>query len=153
MLNYARAFEEDYGLRFIDVRIAGIVEDVMYSDVFPANSRTTSIRYVVVRNMMRKDQELLPLLGNLGNIAPVDEILGIMILDLPSLYIPSEENILLKIQTAHAFVKNAHKSTSCHTSAYCNHTRHVLNEPHPHHLEQEENNITTFAVFLDTGIQ
>lgn len=40
-LSYARAFEEDYGVRSVDVRILDIEEDMMSSRFLAANFRAT----------------------------------------------------------------------------------------------------------------
>lgn len=48
LLSYARATEENYGVRSVDVRIVDIVGDMKYLGLLAANSRTTYIRYVRV---------------------------------------------------------------------------------------------------------
>lgn len=55
LLSYVRVFEEYYGVRFIDVCIMDIEEDMLYSNFLAGNLRATYIRYISVNKMMIKD--------------------------------------------------------------------------------------------------
>lgn len=51
-----------------------------------------------------------------------------------SLYISSEEDILILIQSDDYFIKNDHKPTPFHENSFYRHTRHLLDELHVVHL-------------------
>lgn len=62
LLSYVQAFEENYGVHFLHMRISDIMENIIYSNFLPTKSRATSKRYIGVDKMMRKNRGVLPLL-------------------------------------------------------------------------------------------
>lgn len=86
---------------------------------------------------MIKHQGVLRLFGKPGKNAPASMTIGINHLDDPSLYVSSEECILLMIEAADAFVNDYHKLAFFHADLICRHVRALINELHLCHLEQE----------------
>lgn len=64
--SYARAFEEDYEVRLLDVRIASIIEDMLSPNLWATNSRAIDIHYSKVHEMMTKHQDVLHVLAKLA---------------------------------------------------------------------------------------
>lgn len=82
---------------------------MMSSTFLAANSRATNIHSITVGKMMIKDKFMLPLIQKLSKDALAAKTLGTMHLDDQKLYSFSENDILLMIQGADAFVENDHK--------------------------------------------
>lgn len=59
-----QAFEDDYGVRFADLRILGIVWDMVSFNFLAANSRLTHVRSVRVAEMMTILRGVIPLSKN-----------------------------------------------------------------------------------------
>lgn len=59
LLSYARACEENYSVRNIDIRLSYIVEELMSSKFLADSSRATYIRYNTVAKMMIQHQHVL----------------------------------------------------------------------------------------------
>lgn len=62
MMRYTGAVGKDYGLRFFDVRIIKIVEDMISSKVFTTSFRVTNVSQIRVGKMMSKLQSMLNVL-------------------------------------------------------------------------------------------
>lgn len=97
LLSYIRVSEEGYSTCFVGVRIRNIVKCMMFSNSLASNRRATYVPYTIVGKMKIKRQGVLPLFKNLCKNAQASITLGIKDLDDASLYISSEEAILLII--------------------------------------------------------
>lgn len=60
-LNFAEAFELQYGVSYAEDRIKDIVENMMPSQYIPKHSRSSCFRYVRFCSLMKKNSNLLPL--------------------------------------------------------------------------------------------
>lgn len=90
----------------------------MTSNILAAISRATYIHHIIVGKMIIKHQGVLPLLGKLLKDTPAASNLRITHIDELSLYITSDEDILLMNQAAHALVKNDHKPAAFHANSF-----------------------------------
>lgn len=108
LLGYAQTFEEDYDIRFVEVRIMHYLDDMISSSFLAASSKATCESYIRVRKMSFKHQGLLCLSMKPGENASAANTFCITPLADQSLYIPSEEDNLIVIQTPDAFAKNSH---------------------------------------------
>lgn len=59
---YARVFDEEYGVRFIYVRIMDSVNNMLSANLLTAHSRAIYVPYSRVVKTMRKHKFVLPLL-------------------------------------------------------------------------------------------
>lgn len=118
LLRHARAFEEDYGVRFVAGHVTNIMEEMWSSHFLSTNSRATYIRRVTVRKMMIKHQGALPHFKKLGKGAPAGKNFGITHLDEPSHYSSYEEDILLMLQATDEFDRIDHKPTSFYANSF-----------------------------------
>lgn len=116
LLSYTLAFEEKYDIRFDDVRILDIVEDMMSFNNLSAYSRATNICCIGVCKVKIEKQGVLSLLGKLGKDATAAKTVCITQLDDPSLYTSSKEYILLMNEAADAFVKSDHELALFHAT-------------------------------------
>lgn len=105
-LNYARAFEENYAVSFVDARVLGIVDYMMPSNVLAASSKAIYAHYILLAKMMIKNEGVLRLLVSFVMDGLVVKTLDITHLDSPVLYISTEDNIAFMIQATNAFVKS-----------------------------------------------
>lgn len=92
LLSYVQLFREDYRLRFLNVRILEIVQEMIFSNILSTDSRATYLRYCKVPKMMMKNQGVLSLFWRLGQNPPAAKTLAITHLDGPRLYIFFEAN-------------------------------------------------------------
>lgn len=51
-LSYSRVVEEEYVIRFVEVRTMDIVEDTTSSNFLDANSRATYVRFITIGQML-----------------------------------------------------------------------------------------------------
>lgn len=61
LLNYTRAFEENYSVCIVDERMTDITEDMNFSNYLPVSSGVTYLRYTTVGKIMIKHNGLLHL--------------------------------------------------------------------------------------------
>lgn len=81
LLSYSGAFEEDYGVLFVDIRIKDIVEDMTPSNFLTANFRATYTHYIRIGKMIIKYRVVLPLPVKLARDTPAAKTFGIKQLD------------------------------------------------------------------------
>lgn len=74
-------------------------------------------------------------------------------LDDPSLHISSEEGIFLMIEATDAFVKNNDQPTSLDANFFDRHASALFDKRHAGHLEQHQEQLLYFALFVDTNIK
>lgn len=96
---------------------------------------------------------MLALLGKLGKDAPAETSPGILHLNDSSLYLFSDEDILLMAEAAGTLVKNDYRSDPFHARSFYRYAQAHLDELHPLHFEQDVEKLPTFALFLDTKLQ
>lgn len=133
MLCYVRAPREGYGVRFVDVRITDIVEDMMFSNFLAANSTATYIRYLKVCKMIIFYQDMLSSLSKLFKDAPAAKPIVVIDCNNPSICMSSKADILLMIQASDAFLKNDHNPTAFHITFISRHARVIFDELYDHH--------------------
>lgn len=109
LLSYAKALEENCGVSFVVVPLMDIVRDMVSSKFSAVNSGATYILNIRVCKVAIEHQAVLLLFKKLPRDTTVGMTLGITHLDYLSLYLCSEEHIILVIQTADAFVENDYK--------------------------------------------
>lgn len=143
-----QTFEVDYGVPFVHVRISDMVEDMMFSNVSAANSTAPYVRYITVVKMVINYRGELPPYERLGNEVSAAKTLGISHFDDRSLYVSSQENIILIVLVAHAFDKSEHRRVSIHVSSFCRLVRVLVNELHARQLQKDEKKFLFFALFL-----
>lgn len=149
-LNYAQAIEEHYKVNFVEAHIKDIVDDVMSSNFLATNSLVTYARYIRVRKISCKKEDVLLLLVSLSSDTPVAKMLGSTHLDDPVLYISSEEEVLSMIQAADSSSKSDHRMAPFHNRAFYRHSNALLNELNAPHVKQNGEMFPSFATFLDT---
>lgn len=88
---------EDHDVRLVDMRKMKIIDDMVSSNFLDARSRTPYVRYIRVGKNITEIIDVLPLLKNLCKDSAAARTLGITHLDDLSIYISSEENIVLMI--------------------------------------------------------
>lgn len=101
---------------------------------------------------MIKHQGLPHSLVKPGKDASMAENLVITDLDNTSLYICSEEDVIIMTQAANVFVKNDHKTALFHANISYIQARFLLPELLVHHLRQEKEPFLTFSLLPDTKI-
>lgn len=84
---------------------------------------------------MIKQKDVLLLLLNQGRDMPAAKTLSITHHDGPSLYVPSQKDIILKIQAADAFVENYQVLVPFHANAFYRYATVLLDELHVRLLE------------------
>lgn len=89
---------------------------------------------------MFKHQGMLRLLVKLGKNSTATKTVGIKYFDDPRLYMYSEENGVLMIQAAGAFIRNGHRLGYYHTIYSHKHVRALLDEIQAYALGQWEGN-------------
>lgn len=139
VLNYARAFEEDYAMSFVD--------DMMSSNFFVANAMATYARYICVASTIIKTDRVFLLPVSLAMDALVVKTLCITHLADPGLYISTKEDILLMIQAAGALVKINHNPAPFPACLSCRHARSLLDEIHVFNMKQAVEKFPTFTLF------
>lgn len=87
LLSYKQAFDKNYDPRFIDVRVAGIVEGMMSSQFLAGNSRANCKSYVKVDKTMIKHWGTLTFSEKLDRDIPAAKTLRNTQIDDPSVYI------------------------------------------------------------------
>lgn len=85
--------------------------------------------------------------------ATEEEILGITHLDDEGLHISTEEDILLMIQAADAFVNDDLKPAPFHASTFYCHRKAILDKFHVSHLAQGEEMLPKFVLLFQKKIQ
>lgn len=152
LLSYVQAFEEDYGVQFVDMPLKEIVKDKMSSKVLAAYSSITYIRNISAGTMIIKHEGVLFVLGKMGTNSLDTRTFGITNVDDESLYNSPEEYILLIALADDAFAKNDYKLAPFHACSIYRYGRAMLYELHLRHSEQEKKKFYTLALFLDTKI-
>lgn len=137
LLRYVPALDGRYGVRFANMRIMDIVQDMISSKFFVENSGAPHIRKTRVRKTMIKFLKVLLLFVNLNKDPPVAKNFGITHLDYPTLYISSEKDILFMIQIADAFVTNFHKQVPSHANFFRRQSIDLLDKLYIFHLKQK----------------
>lgn len=99
LLSYAQAFDKDYAVRYVDVCIIYIVEEMMFPNVLATNSMDTNKQYISVGKTNIKHQSFLCLLSKPYKDAPVEKSLGNRLVDDPRFYVFSGEHIVITIQS------------------------------------------------------
>lgn len=153
LLIYARSFDEDYGVRFVDAGIKEIMEAMISSKALDGYSRAMHVRNIRFSKIIIKYEAVVLLLGKLGKVALGANTLGITHFHDLRLYISSEVDKLLIVQDAHAFVKNDHKPAFFHANLFYRHTKALPDELHLHHLRQNKEKFRTTILFLGTNSQ
>lgn len=127
-LIYALEYEEYYVVRFIDVRIMDIVNEMASSKFLTTNSRVTYVRLFRVGKLMmnHKEKLLLPLNHYRDALGAIT--LGITQFYKPTLYIFPGENILLMTCAADKFVTKNHEHALVQANVFNWHTRALLEE-------------------------
>lgn len=111
LLKYAQASEENYGVRFVDVRVTDTVEDMLFSNLF--NFKCKHDTYVTMwPERWWSSTERSPLLGKLSKDPSTAKTLGITHLNDHSLYISSVQHFLFLIYAANALDENVRKRAS-----------------------------------------
>lgn len=105
ILSYARAFEENCGVCFVDMRLINTVVAITFSHFLATNSKATYVRSIRFDNIVNKHKDMPPLLMDLGRYRITVKSLYLTPFDDTGLYISSEQNILLKIQFSHVLIK------------------------------------------------
>lgn len=147
LLSYERFFEEDYGVRVVDVRVMDIAEDMMSSEFFAARAKATYICYSTGKRMIIKLRGFSRVLLKLRMNAVMAETLDITYFHDPTIYIPSEQAILLIIQAAVAIARNDQKPAYFQTNYFYAYGRALVDELHLHRLEQNKEKFLAFALF------
>lgn len=111
-LSYARVFEKDYAVCFVNVCTTEVLKDVSSSNFLATISRATYISYISHAKMIIRLKRVLLLLVNLATYTSSRKILEITYFDDPGHHVPSEEGRLFMLQVADPFVKNDHESVS-----------------------------------------
>lgn len=114
VLSCARAFEGDYGVRFVDVGITPIVKNMTSAYFSAANSEATHIRFITVGKMIIKRQAVLLLPKKLGRGVSAAKALSITYCDDSGLYISYQKDIFLIVQTVHASFNKDHRPVPLH---------------------------------------
>lgn len=148
LLNYRRAFEENYDVRFFNVSAEDIAENIVFSNFLAANSRIVYQRHFEVCKIMITHKGMLRLLAKLSKDAPVVKTVTITHLDEPSLYIPSEKDILLIIQVANTFVKDDQNPAQLHAKLRYRHASAFIDKLHVCRLKQDLDKLLNLALFL-----
>lgn len=115
-----------------------------------ANSRATYIRYFTAGKMQVKQKGVLPILVKQSGNVPAAKTLCITQPNDPSLFIFSQEDILVKIQDTDASVKNNNEPAQFHTNSLYRHAKAPLEKLLVQLLKQDEEQLPTFVLFLDT---
>lgn len=134
------AFEKNYGIRSVDVRTMDIVEEMISSNVLPANSKATYIRYITVVELRTKHHGVLTFLVKLSKVCSAETALGITHLDDSSLYNFSEVDIFLMTRPADVSVKNDHTPDCPRKNSVYGHIWSLLDELQIRYLEQDKAN-------------
>lgn len=50
LLIVIRAFEERYVVRYVNIRLTSIIEDLMCADILPVDNRAIYVRYIIARS-------------------------------------------------------------------------------------------------------
>lgn len=122
----APVLEKIYVVSFVDNLFLSIFNDYVSSNFSAANSKAIYSCYIGFDNMMIKKKNFLPLHMTLVMNKPVLKRQCSRILDGSSLYISTEEDIILMIQAADEFMNNEHKLALCRLSAFYYHARALL---------------------------
>lgn len=152
LLSYSRAFEEDYGVHLVNMRIVDILEEMTYANFLGTNSKAAHLRYIRDGKMMLNHQRTLSLFVKLVKCLPAAKTIGITHLVDLSLYTFSEEEIVLMIQPTDTFLKKDHETAPFHVNSFSKRARAFSNELPVRNLEQEKEKFPNFALFLDTKI-
>lgn len=103
VLNYARAFREDYVVCFVQAPITNTLADMTSSSFLAASSWVTYERHVRLAKLMNLQRAVLPLLQKLSEGRLVSITLGVTHLDHPALSNFEYENVLHLIEAADLF--------------------------------------------------
>lgn len=103
VLNYVRAFDENYAVSFVDASVLDIDDDMTSSNFMAANSKTSFARYISVDKMMMKNEGIMLLFVGFAMDALVVKTLGNTQLEVPHLYISFEEDVFLITQATDSF--------------------------------------------------
>lgn len=149
LLSYAWACKEAYVLWFIDVCALDIVEDIMSFIFFPANSSDVYILHQS-RKIMIKDQSMLSPLEKLDKDNSAAKSFGITNLDDSSLYVCSDEDIVLMIQAAECFVNIDDKPALSHSNFFYRQAIDICDKRHARPLEQRQEKFPSLALYFYT---
>lgn len=116
-------FKKSYAVRFVNVRVADIVEDVMTSNILAAICKVSYRRYDKLGTRIIKHQGVLSILARLGRDAPEAKIPGITHLDNPWLYEYSQKDILFIIPADDPSARNDQKPVSLQTNSFYIHSK------------------------------
>lgn len=136
--SYARALKDKHGVRFVDALIWDVVETIISYNFLAANSRSTNVYFIRIGTIMVMNRGVLLLLGKLFTVTPAAKTAGITHNEDPSLYVRSEEDILLVIQVADVFFKNDIKPGTLQQNLIYGHASALLDEVHVRHLEKAQ---------------
>lgn len=113
-----------------------IVSYIMYWNLLAADSTATDVQYVRVNKTLAKLKCVLLFHGNLGKDASVENNFGSRHLYDPKVYIYSQNDLLLMIQTAHEFVEINRKIVLFYDHLLNRHATDLRNELLLHNLLQ-----------------
>lgn len=106
--------------------ILEIAEEMISSNVLPASSRISYVRYIQAGKIVIKNQSVLVFLAKLGRNAPAARTLHITHPNDDSLYIFVAVDIFLMIEATDAFLMNEHKPIHFHASSFLKHAKATL---------------------------
>lgn len=134
------------------MRIWDFVEGMLYSNFLSASSKLPQIRYIGVDVRIMGNRDLLMRIEILRKDASAKNAFDITQLEDPNIYMSSKDDILLLIQAADSFVKSGHIPASFQTNSFYRYVRTFLDKLHDRHLEQDQKNCLTFALYLASKI-
>lgn len=146
-------FEEIYGVLFVDVRKAGIVNFMMFINFLAANSIATYLRHIIVGNMINKHNDVLPQLTVPVREALAGRTLNTIHLHYSRLHILPRDDILFMVQTTNVYIEGYNNPYLFHTNPIYIHTRGDLNKLYARHLKQGKEPFPTRALIFKENIQ